>query len=83
MRCPEGNANDWRAELLLGQLTDGRNEPGEIMKSHKSKMPIYGYRLAKRADAAEIFDVLEEVAPEIPVRLELPTERSYCSSASD
>jgi len=33
-------------------------------------MPIYGYRLAKRADAAEIFDVLEGVAPEIPMRLD-------------
>jgi hypothetical protein len=53
------------------------------MKSHKSKMSIYGYRLAKRADAAAIFDVLEEVALEIPVRSILLIEKNYYSSASN
>jgi hypothetical protein len=53
----------------------GRNEVGNQMKSHKSKMPIYECRLAKRADAAAIFDVLEEVAPEIPVRLDTPNRK--------
>jgi hypothetical protein len=36
---------------------------------------IYRYRLATRADASPIFDVLEEVAPEIPVRLDTPEQK--------
>jgi ribosomal protein S18 acetylase RimI-like enzyme len=43
-------------------------------------MPIYGYRLAKRGDAAEIFDVLEgvaRVAPEIPMRLDTSDRKEF------
>ncbi len=47
------------------------------MKSHK--LPIYGYRLAKKADASAIFDVLKEIAPEIPVRLDTPKQKELVS----
>src|ERR1019366_7140593 len=41
------------------------------MASHES----YRYRLATTDDASAIFAVLEEVAPEIPVRLDTPERK--------
>jgi ribosomal protein S18 acetylase RimI-like enzyme len=37
------------------------------MTSHKTKPPTYRYRLATIDDASAVFNLLEEVAPEIPI----------------